>query len=122
VGTGGDDGLFVALGWAVSQATSVGMVWTGYDLQITAIDPLADEYADLYRGAGVSPPIVPLKLDGEKLSSRHVHQPQRNQHALGLRGTSLEALGVFCNSPPFTSKGGGRIRGGISHWSLSSSR
>jgi len=51
-------------------ATSVGKVWTGYDLQITAIDPLADEYADLYRGAGVSPPIVPLKLDGEKLSSR----------------------------------------------------
>jgi hypothetical protein len=74
----GDNHLFGSWAGGLSQVTSVGKVWTGYDLQITAIDPLADAYADLYRDAGVSPPIVPLKLDGEKLSSRHVHQPQRN--------------------------------------------
>jgi hypothetical protein len=49
------------------QVTTVGKVWTGYQLEVTAIDPLADAYAELY--LGVVPPSRPMKVDGERLTS-----------------------------------------------------
>jgi hypothetical protein len=52
------------------QASNVGKVWAGRVLQVTCVDPLADLYAELYKEAGVTPPLVPIALAGERLTSR----------------------------------------------------
>jgi len=50
-------------------ATSIGKVWTGCMLNVTAVDPLAEAYHQLYTEAMVTPPIVPIALEGERLTT-----------------------------------------------------
>lgn len=37
---------------------------------MTAVDPLAEAYHQLYAEAMVTPPLVPIALEGERLSSK----------------------------------------------------
>jgi ubiquinone/menaquinone biosynthesis C-methylase UbiE len=51
--------------------TTIGKRWDGEDVQITAVDPLADEYAALLKKHGLVAPVPTLKGEGERL-----HFPQ----------------------------------------------
>ena len=48
-------------------ATSLGKVHPGRALRITAVDPLADEYAALWRDVGILPPVPTMRGTGERL-------------------------------------------------------
>lgn len=48
--------------------TTVGKAWAGHTLEITAVDPLADEYDDILREHRISPPVRTKKAFAEKLT------------------------------------------------------
>lgn len=50
-------------------ATVLGGVYEGKRLDVTAVDPLADEYNALYKEYNISPLIVPIYGEAEELSS-----------------------------------------------------
>ena len=49
--------------------TNTGYHWPGRELRITAVDPLADEYRELYRRYGIKPPVETVYGRAEELSS-----------------------------------------------------
>jgi SAM-dependent methyltransferase len=51
-------------------ATSLGKVHPERALEIVAVDPLADEYATLWRDAGIRPPVPTERGTGERLVER----------------------------------------------------
>jgi hypothetical protein len=51
-------------------ATSLGKVHPERTLEIVAVDPLADEYAALWRNAGIRPPVPTERGTGERLVER----------------------------------------------------
>lgn len=50
--------------------TTLGSRWPNRDLRITALDPLAAEYAALLARLGIQPPVVTSVGEGEKLSEQ----------------------------------------------------
>jgi SAM-dependent methyltransferase len=48
--------------------TWVGKKWEGRTVQIEAIDPLADAYNQIMQRAGVTPPVITRKGDGEEVT------------------------------------------------------
>ena len=50
-------------------ATSVGKVWPGRSVAITAIDPLADVYRQLLRAHGLTPPVITRTGTGETINA-----------------------------------------------------
>ncbi len=47
--------------------TAVGKRWRGRRVSITAVDPLADRYGELFDKLGMTPPIRPIKGEAERL-------------------------------------------------------
>ena len=50
--------------------TSLGKCWPGHEVEITAVDALADEYTNLLMDCGIDPPIRTLRCDSEQLAER----------------------------------------------------
>jgi SAM-dependent methyltransferase len=50
--------------------TALGKTYPGKTLNITATDPLAAEYAEIMRNAGIEPPVPPIACRGEDLLQR----------------------------------------------------
>jgi SAM-dependent methyltransferase len=47
----------------------LGKRWTGRQVAITAVDPLADQYATLFERTGVTPLVKPIRGEAEQVSN-----------------------------------------------------
>lgn len=59
-----------ALDVGCGPLTLLGRNWPGRTVHVTAVDPLAEHYMQLFREAGVMPPTPPQRCDGEQLLER----------------------------------------------------
>jgi SAM-dependent methyltransferase len=66
----GADEVIEALDVGCGPLTCLGKTWPGKTVRVTAVDPLADKYVQLFREAGVMPPTLPERCDGEQLLER----------------------------------------------------
>ena len=54
--------------------TSLGKIWPGHTLDITAVDPLAEAYNKIIDAYDIKPPLRTQKCAGEELSAKFAHQ------------------------------------------------
>ncbi len=59
----------------------VGRTIPGRQVELVAVDPLADKYAELCRKHGVTPPVPPVQLAGEQLTTLFPHDHFHFAHA-----------------------------------------
>ena len=53
--------------------TVLGKHWEGHRLDITAVDPLAERYAELYERTGIHPTVIPVAGQAEHVSEQFEH-------------------------------------------------
>ncbi len=81
--------------------TSVGKVWAGRTVKITAVDPLADEYDQLLKECGITPPVRTIRGDAMGLIDQFgrdrfdmVHGRNAIDHTPDAPGAIGQMLGV----------------------------
>ena len=86
--------------------TSVGKRWDGHEVLITAIDPLADEYARLLRKYGRVAPVPTIAGHGESLTERFPADTFDLVHARNSLDHTYDPLAVLRSMLAVTKLGG----------------